>query len=311
MRQRRPAVPHRVVAALADGQHGVAATRQLLDIGLGADAIQARIASGLYVHVFQGVVAIGHVKLTRQGRWMAAVLAAGSDAALSHTDLLVARGIVRSSAPRIHVTVPRRTGGAHRRSGLVLHRCRLDPEDRDVVDGIPTTTVARALLDFAETTFGAPRRLERAIDEADKQGLFDLNAALDVLERARGRRGARPLRRALEIYVPEPRRTNSWLERRALKLVRDAGLPMPEVNVNVNGYEVDLRWPEAGLIVELDSRRHHDTPWAYEEDRLRDAHQVARGHGVMRITHRRLTREPELVAALIRERLVSAAAAAR
>jgi very-short-patch-repair endonuclease len=82
---------------------------------------------------------------------------------------------------------------------------------------------------------------------------------------------------------------------------------MPEVNVHVNGYEADLRWPEAGLIVELDSREHHDTPWAFEEDRLRDAHHVARGHAVMRITYRRLTREPELVAALIRERLALAA----
>jgi very-short-patch-repair endonuclease len=299
------------VAALADSQHGTVEYAQLVALGLSASAVGRAMSDRFLTALYRGVFAFGHVQMTRQGRWMAAVLAGGPDAALSHTDGLVARGIVRSSAARIHVTVPRLTGGAHRRSGLVLHRCRLDPEDRDAIDGIPTTTVARALLDYAETTIGSPRRLERAIDEADKQGLFDLNATLDVLERARGRRGAKPLRRALAIYVPEPRRTNSWLERRALKLVRDAGLPMPEVNVNVNGYEVDLRWPQAGLIVELDSRQHHDTAWAYEEDRLRDAHQVARGHGVMRITHRRLTREPDLVAALIRERLVSAAAAAR
>jgi very-short-patch-repair endonuclease len=296
------------VAALADSQHGTVEYAQLVALGFSASAIARAVSDGLLTALYRGVFAFGHVQMTRQGRWMAAVLAAGPDAALSHTDGLVARGIVRSSAPRIHVTVPRLTGGAHRRRGLVLHRCRLDPEDRDTIDGIPTTTVARALLDFAETTIGSPRRLELAIDEADKQRLFDLDATLDVLERARGRRGANPLRRALEIYVPEPRRTNSWLERQALKLVRDAGLPMPQVNVHVNGYEVDLRWPEAGLIIELDSREHHDTPWAFEEDRLRDAHQVARGHAVMRITHRRLTREPDLVAGLIRERLARAAA---
>jgi hypothetical protein len=158
------------VAALADAQHGTVAYAQLIALGLSASAIARAVSDGLLAALYRGVFAFGHVQLTRQGRWMAAVLAAGADAALSHTDGLVARGIVRSSAARIHVTVPRLTGGAHRRSGLVLHRCRLDPEDRDVVDGIPTTTVARALLDYAETTLRAPRRLERAIDEADKQG---------------------------------------------------------------------------------------------------------------------------------------------
>jgi very-short-patch-repair endonuclease len=307
MRQRRPAVPHRVVAQLADRQHGVAATRQLLGLGIGADAIQRRIADGRYVPVFWGVVAIGHARLRREGRWMAAVLAGGDDAALSHVDTLAARGIVPSNARRIHVTVPRLTGGAHPRDGLVLHRCKLEPQDRDMIDGIPTTTVARALLDFAET---APyRQLERAIDEAYKQRLFDLDATRDLLERARGRRGIKPLRRAIELYVPEPHHTRSWLERRALRLIREAGLPMPQVNLNLNGHEVDLQWPQANLVVELDSREHHDTPWAREEDSIRDARQVAHGHGVMRVTHRRLTREPGEVVALIRQRLSGAGAA--
>jgi len=301
-------VPHRAVAELADRQHGVVATRQLIELGVGPDAIQSRVHDGRYLPVFRGVLAVGHARLRIEGRWMAAVLAAGPDAALSHVDSLMLRGVVRSSAPRIHVTVPRLTGGAHRRAGLVIHRCRLDPDDLDVVDGIPTTTIARALLDLAETS--GPKQLERALDEADKQGLLDLDALLDVLARARGRRGAKPLRRALEIYAPEPHHTNSWLERRALRLIREAGLPMPQVNLHRNGHEVDLQWPQAKLIVELDSRRHHDTPWAYEEDRVRDADQVADGYGVMRFTHRRITREPEAVVALIRRRL-SAAGAAR
>lgn len=170
--------------------------------------------------------------------------------------------------------------------------------------------MARGLLDFAEVA--SQRQLERAIDEAHKQQRFDLDASLCVLQRANGRRGRKPLKRALDLYVPEPLHTRSWLERRALQLIRDAGLPLPQVNLHLNGYEVDLQWPQANLIVELDSREHHDTPWAREEDAIRDSVQVARGHGVMRVTHRRLTREPQEVVALIRQRLrLSAAGAAR
>jgi len=298
------------VAALAARQYGTVTFSQLIDIGISAAAIGRAIADGFLSVLHRGVYAFGHDRLRTEGRWMAAALAGGPDAAVTHTDALMMRGIVRSHAPRIHITVPRLTGGAHRRSGLVIHRCKLAPADLDIVDGIPTTTVARALLDFAE--IAAPRRLERAIDEADKQDLFDLDATLAVLERARGRRGAKPLKRAVELYVPEPHRTRSWLEQRALQIIRAAGLPSPQVNLHLNGHEVDLQWPEANLVVELDSREHHDTPWAREEDSVRDAVQVAHGHGVMRVTYRRLTQEPEAVVALIRQRLaLSAAAAAR
>jgi len=283
---------------------------QLVGLGFSTSAIERAVGDGLLRVMYRGVFAFGHATLTRQGRWMAAALAGGPDSALTHVDGLALRGIVRSNAPRVHITVPRRTGGAHRRGGLVIHRCRLDPQDRDVVDGLPTTTVARALLDFAEIT--SMRRLERAIDEAYKQDLFDLDATLDVLQRAQGRRGARPLKRALELYVPQPRVTRFRLEQRALKVIREAGLPMPQVNLHLNGHEVDLQWPQANLVVELDSREHHDTPWAREEDSVRDALQVAHGHSVMRVTHRRLMREPQEVVALIRQRLaLSVAGAAR
>jgi very-short-patch-repair endonuclease len=301
MRQGRGVVPHRVVAELAERQHGVVATRQLLALGLGPDAIQRRITDRRYVPVFRGVLAVGHARLRIEGRWMAGVLAAGPDARLSHANALMLRGVLRVNGTQIHVTVPRLTGGAHRRAGLVVHRCKLDPRDLDVVDGIPTTTVARAMLDYAERARGD--MLDRALDEAYKRDLFDLEAILEVLERARGRRGVRPLRRALEIYVPEKRRLNSWLEKHMLRLIREAGLPLPQVNVHVNGHEVDLEWPEHGLLVELDSSEHHNTPWAVENDKARDSDHVARGQSVMRFTHRRVTREPDVVIARLREAL--------
>ncbi len=291
----------RRVAAIADAQHGTVAFVQIIDIGISAAAIARAVADGFLTVLHRGVYAFGHSRLRTEGRWMAAVLAGGADAALTHTDGLQLRGIVQSNAARIHITVTRKTGGAHRRQGLVIHRCKLDPCDRDVVDGIPTTTVARALLDFAEIARG--RQLDRALDEAYKRQLLDLDAALDVLGRVRGRRGAKPLRRALEIYVPEPRRVNSWLEKHTLQLIRAAGLPMPQVNVHLNGHEVDLLWPEHRLVVELDSREHHDTPWAREEDDVRDTDHVVSGYRVMRFTYGRITREPDVVIALIREAL--------
>jgi predicted transcriptional regulator of viral defense system len=310
MRQPRPrGAAWRRVAALAAEQHGVVAYTQLIDLEISASAIQRAAADGFLTPLHRGVFAFGHARLRTEGRWMAAVLAPGPDGALTHTDALVLRGIVRSNAPRIHVTVPRLTGGAHRRSGLVIHRCKLEPQDRDVVDGIPTTTVARALLDFAE--IARPRQLERALDEAEKQQLLDLHAVLDVLERARGRRGLKRLRRTLDLYVPEPHRTNSWLERHMLGLIREAGLPMPDVNVHLNGHEVDLHWPHHGLVVELDSRRHHDTAWAREEDKARDAGQTARGHSVVRLTYRRITREPQAVIAELSDSLAIRAPARR
>jgi hypothetical protein len=299
---------HRSVGELAARQHGVAAVWQLRELGVSDDAIARRVGSAQYVPLHRGVVAIGHARLRVEGRWMAAVLACGPDTRLSYSDGLMLWGVHRTSARRIHVVVPRRTGGAKQPRGIVIHRCKLDPRDATVVDGIPVTTLARALLDFAEIARGD--QLERALDEAERRGLLDLDDVLDVLERTRGRRGRRVLRRAIDLYVPEPHHVNSWLERHALPLVRRAGGPMPEVNLGVNGHVVDLHWPAQKLIVELDSRTHHATTRAFEQDRRRDADHVANGYRVMRFTHRRITREPEAVLALLRQAL-SAAAAAR
>ena len=182
-----------------------------------------------------------------------------------------------------------------------VHRTRrLDPEDRATEDGIPVTTVARTLLDLAEVLPAGD--LARAIEASETLQLFDLRAVEDVIARSPGRRGLRPLRRALDAYRPAPF-TRSPLEVRFLSLCRDAGFPQPAVNVEIAGLEVDAVWDDARLVVELDSRTFHDTSIAFERDRIRDATLQLAGYRVLRVTHRRLLREPEAVLHTVRQLL--------
>ena len=177
----------------------------------------------------------------------------------------------------------------HRRPGIRLHYSRtLTEDDRAVVDSIPVTGVPRTLLDLAAV---APARLDRALEQAERLELFDLLAVLSLLDRCGRHPGAGRLRRALAAYVPLPY-TRSELERRFLRLVDDAGLPAPAVNVVVAGYEVDMLWPDRGLVVELDGFEHHRTRAAFERDRRRDEDLKLAGLEVVRLTARRLAGDP-------------------
>jgi hypothetical protein len=153
------------------------------------------------------------------------------------------------------------------------------------------------LLDLAEVV--PPSDLERAIDASERLRLFDLRAIEDVIARSPGRRGQQRLRRALAAYELIPF-TRSELERLFLDRCRDAGLPPPAVNVLIAGFEVDAVWEDAKLVVELDSRTFHDTAAAFEEDRARDATLQLAGYRVIRVTYRRLLREPQAVMQTIR-----------
>lgn len=243
-----------------------------------------------------GVYAVGHQVVSIHGRWMAAVLACGSGSILSHRDAAALWGIRPSSRHVVDVTAP--CGSRRDRPGIEVHRTRrLDPEDRDVEDGIPVTTVARTLLDLAEVL---PRGdLANAIENSERLRLFDLRAVEDVIGRSPGRRGLRVLRGALEAYRPPPA-TRSLLERRFLDLMHDAGLPRPLVNVEIANLEVDAAWHDARLVVELDGRTFHDTHEAFERDRIRDATLQLAGYRVLRVTDRRLLREPMAVVHTVR-----------
>ena len=290
------------LAALATRQHGVAAHWQLVELGLGRKAIEYRLAAGSLERVHVGVYAIGHEALSGRGRRMGAVLTGGPDAVLSHQSAAALWDLRPSSRAAIDVTVPAR--GRRRRPGITFHRVRhLDEDDRTVVDGIPVTSVPRTLLDLAEVV--RPRALERAFEEAERLRLLDVRAVERLLDKSTGRRGQRPLRALLREYR-EPPPTRSELERAFLDLCRAHGLPLPEVNVRIGKYEVDMLWREQKLIVELDGRAFHDTGRTFERDRVRDA-ELQLEYRVVRITYRRLNREPAVVAETIRRHLGKAA----
>ena len=159
-------------------------------------------------------------------------------------------------------------------------------------DGIPVTSLPRTLLDLAELL---PRTgLERAWEQAERLRLLDVRAVERLLARSNGR-ARRALRELVEEAL-EPPPTRSDFERDYLDLCKRTGIPRPAVNAIVEGYEVDMAWMRQKLIVELDSYTHHHTRGAFERDRERDAVLQLAGYRIVRITHRRLKREPNAVA---------------
>jgi hypothetical protein len=167
-------------------------------------------------------------------------------------------------------------------------------------DGFPATIVARTLFDLAEAT--PYETLKGAAEEADRLKLLQLREIEEVCERGRGRRALKPMRRLLdELGAPDEGR--SPLEIRFAAFVREHGLPAPIQNADILGHEVDALWPAAKLVVELDSWEHHAHRAAFERDRARDPKMLIAGYRTIRVTHYRLDREPEQLAAEIRNLL--------
>ena len=220
---------------------------------------------------------------------MAAVLACGPEAALSHRSAAALWDLRRTDRKDTDVTAPPRT--RRPRASISLHHACLRTSDRAARRGIPVTSVPRTLLDLA--TVVSPSSLGWAIEAAERLRIFDLRAVDELVARARGHRGRRRLITALAMYR-EPPVTRSQLERLFLRECRDAGLPPPQMNVRIAGLEVDAVWPEQRLVVELDST-YHTTTAAFERDRIRDATLQLGGHRIVRITDRRLKHERDEV----------------
>lgn len=250
------------------------ARAQLVELGLGGDAIQWRVKRGRLYRVHRSVYAVGHLALTRNGRFMAAALACGEGAALSHISAAVLWGLLEDRGARIHVTAE----GRRRVPGVVVHTAGLEGE-RVRRRGIVVTTPARTLVDLADTV---PRRwVERAFDEAEYLGLD-----YEGVEARHGRRGSGRLAFVLAVHRPGTTRTRSGLEgleERFLKLCDDHGLPRPEVNVEIEGFECDFVWRDARLVVETDGGQAHGTRRARERDPRRDARLMAAGWRVWRL----------------------------
>jgi very-short-patch-repair endonuclease len=228
---------------------------------------------------------------------MAAALAYGPRAVVSHRSAAGLLGIRRDSRLRTDVTVPGRS--ARPRPRIEVHASTtLEPADVTTVDGIPCTSAARTLVDLGDVV---PRRaVERAVDQAELLALFDLRAVEDALERAGRRRGAGTLRAVLAAYA-EPTITRRELEERFVALCRQASLPSPAVNAWVTlddgiAYQPDFLWRKERLIIETDGRDVHTTRKAFEHDRERDQRLTLAGFTVVRFTWRQITREPRRVA---------------
>jgi hypothetical protein len=154
-------------------------------------------------------------------------------------------------------------------------------------------------LDVAEVV--PLRALQHAFEEAERLRLVDVRAIEAVVARGHGRRGVGALAAVLAEARTRPcSDTRSELERRFVDLIESAGLPPPATNVLVEGFLVDAVWARQRLVVELDGRRYQNTRAAFERDRIRDAALQVAGYSVLRITWKRLHREPHIVGATIR-----------
>ena len=279
---------HTSLAKLAKAQHGVVSIRQLVGpLGYSESAVARSVAAGHLHRLYQGVYAVGHTNLSLLGQALAAVLACGPDALLSHGSAAWLWEIsLRGPAP-FHVTGPIRR---RPKPPIRVHHSQiLRPSDRALIDNIPVTAVPRTLLDLASRS---RNQLERALQLSEQKGVFDLIAVEVLLSRAGGHPGVRRLRRAVDIFRPRGV-LRSQFERRFLDAVEASGLATPSTNVFVAGYELDMYWPAERFAVELDFFETHGTRVSFESDRVRQEELKLSGIEMIRITGPRFDREPE------------------
>ncbi len=276
--------PDAVFAAFADAQGGTVARWQLLASGVRPGMIDRRLGSGhlriprLSGRPLTGVYAVGRA-LPHPGtgwKW-AAWLACGDRAVVGRRAAADALDLLASK--RLEVVVP--PGVVRRRAGITVRRLALDPQDITTVDGLPVTAWPRTVLDVA--AIESAKRLTLALDRTVTLALFDRRAVDDVLERHPTAHGARALRVAVAVMTGDGERTASPHEVDVLWLVRTSDLPQPLVNASVLGYVADLLWPDERLIVEVDSKRWHDGPFARRDDHRRQAILEAAGYAVLRV----------------------------
>lgn len=271
---------------------------QLEELGYSPASI-ARAARGGRLHLLhRGAYAVGHPAVSRQGRCLAAVLASGAGAMLSHESAAWLWGLITRWPDDLDVTVPRR---GHAKADVEIHHSTiLRDADRAVVEGIPVTAIPRTLLDLAARR--SSRRLTGAIDRAERLDLLDLGQIDELLRRSGRHRGKRRLEKALEIYR-DPVVSRARSELLFLDLVKKAGLPRPAINTFVAGHEIDAYWEKERFAIEVDGWEAHRTRRAFEADPVRLEDLKLAGIDSIRVTARRIEREPESVAASLRRLL--------
>jgi very-short-patch-repair endonuclease len=281
--------PDALVAQLAARQHGVVSLAQLRSAGMSSPTITRRIQAGRLHRIHRGVYAVGHRRLSDEGRWLAAVLACGEDAVLSHLSAAELWGIRRRTRRLsgadgrgdIHVTA-KGVAGKRKREGIVIHRSSvLTASECTRRDGIPVTSPGRTLTDLRSLL--SPAQFNSAVREAEFLRL--------PIRDASHQRDETPL---------DTDRTRTELERRMLALCRRHRLPQPEVNVKIDRFEVDFSWRDERLVVEVDGWNAHRSRSAFEADRARDARLTVLGFRVVRFTWRKINEDGPGVAKTLR-----------
>jgi hypothetical protein len=295
----------RAIVACATPQHGVLSLAQLVELGMAPSTVRGRAKTGRLHRIHRGVYSlVPEQLLSRYGRWMAAVLACGPRAVLSHRTAAALHGLRGTNRANIEVSVACRSGRKHDR--IEVHRTTtLTRGDVTEVEGIPCTSVARTLLDLAAVV---PRRgVERAFDQAEIEGMFDLRAIDRQLERNPKHPGIPVVKSILAEHYIGTTPTVSELEEAFLTLCRRIGVPDPRVNEWVDlrdGEEpiwADFVWHKQRVIVETDGHKFHNTQQARERDPRRDQRAVLAGWTPIRTTWRQVMNRPrELEPTIVR-----------
>ena len=284
------------IARLAERQHGVVALRQLQLLGLSKSAVSRRAGAGRLHRIHRGVYAVGYPNLTGYGHWMAAVLACGPRAVLSHRSAAGLWGLRPDNRRKSDVSLP--SPSARPKQAIEVHRSvTLTADDVTTVDGIACTTLARTLVDLGDVV--DRRAVERAVEQAEVLRLFHLRAIERAIDRAGPRRGTGLLSSVLE-NLDGPTLTESELEEAFLTLCRNAALPTPEVNAwmalpDGSAIKVDFLWRKERLAVETDGHPYHRTRQSRERDTKRDQLLRIAGFEPVRFTGRQVALEKEWV----------------
>jgi very-short-patch-repair endonuclease/predicted transcriptional regulator of viral defense system len=278
------------LAELARAQHGVVSHAQLRALGWTRERVKSARRRGQLVGVERGVYAVGHHPAGVRTRWMAAVLALGEGAVLSHVSAAMAYGWIAPAGIPAHVTSPRQ---GRPRPTIVSHESRsLSGADRTVRDNIPLTAIPRTAIDLADVL--PPARYARAIESI---GILDVPSFARAIRRHPGRRATPALTRLLQLHGD---RTRSHLERAFLALVRRHGLPRPLVNERTEGRERDFTWPGERLVVEVDGGAFHASRDRRAADNRRDLALTLAGWRHHRFTYEQVVLDPDETAHAVR-----------
>jgi hypothetical protein len=284
------------VWAVARSQHDLVTTAQLRELGFTRSAISHRLRTGRLWRVYPGVFAVGRPGLSTEGGWLAAVLACGEGAALSHFCAAALLEIWEGVMPRWpQVSVPTDSGRPGP-GGIELHRAAT-LRTTDVIErnAIPVTSLSRTVTDLASLLGdGQLKSVLRQTERRHGMDLQQLHTYLDTFPRTSYRHAR--ARRALESYVPGTAGTEGDPEAAFLQLCADHEIPLPETQARVGRYRADFMWREINLVVEVDDRSSHDGYISFHDDRVRDRAMKAAGFDVLRFTRNEVMREARKVA---------------